>query len=119
MFFYLDAHWGEDLPLRDELEIIFSKWKRPIVMVDDFQVPNSDYGFDDYGPGKALNLSYIEPVVSDHKISVFFPAVNSSEETGARRGSVVLCQEMSGVELDTKFKTLVRDASYLQNIVEE
>ena len=111
VFFYLDAHWGEDLPLRDELEIIFSKWKNPIVMVDDFQVPDSEYGFDDYGPGKLLNLGYINPVVSTHNISVFFPAVNSSEETGKRRGSVVLCNEMSGMEIDTKVKTLVRDAS--------
>lgn len=119
VFFYLDAHWEEDLPLRDELEIIFLNWKRPIVMIDDFQVPNSDYVFDDYGPGKVLNLSYIEPVVSAHNLSVFFPAVNSSEETGARRGSVVLSQEISGVELDTKCKTLVRHVPYRQNIVEE
>jgi hypothetical protein len=110
VFFYLDAHWGEDFPLRDELEIILSKWRRPIVMVDDFQVPNSEYLFDDYGPGKVLNLSYIDRVVSAHKLSVFFPAVNSSAETGARRGSVVLCQEMSGLEVDTKIKTLVRVA---------
>ena len=58
VFFYLDAHWGEDLSLRDALEIIFSKWKRPIVMIDDFQRPNADYGFDDYGQDGALNLTY-------------------------------------------------------------
>jgi hypothetical protein len=119
VFFYLDAHWGKDLPLRDELEIIFSKWRRPIVMIDDFQVPNSDYENDDYGPGKVLDLSYIDPVVSAHKLAVFFPAENSSAETGARRGSVVLCQEMSGFEVDTKITTLIRDTSYRQRIVEE
>lgn len=117
VFFYLDAHCGEDqpladLPLLDELEIIFSKWRRPIVMVDDFQVPNSDYRFTDYGQQKALNLTYIDPVVSAHRLSVFFPAVNSTEETGKTRGCVILCQEKSGTELDTKIKTLVRDASY-------
>ncbi|MGH9878161.1 MAG: hypothetical protein ACRD5H_11020 [Nitrososphaerales archaeon] len=111
VFFYLDAHWGNDSPLRDELEIIFSKWERPIVMVDDFQVPDSGYGFDDYGPGKALNLDYIDPVVSTHNISVFFPSVDSPKETGGRRGSVVLCKEMSGVEIDKTVKTLVRDSS--------
>ena len=111
VFFYLDAHWREDLPLREELEIIFSTWNKPIVMVDDFLVPGSDYKFDDYGPGKVLDLSYIEPVRTAHKVSAFFPAVNSSEETGARRGSVVLCDEMSGMELDAKCRTLVREGS--------
>lgn len=119
VFFYLDAHWGKDPPLREELEIIFSKWENPIVMVDDFKVPNSNYNFDNYGPRKALDLSYIDPVVSAHNISVFFPAANSSEETGARRGSVVLCKKSSGVKLNTKVKTLVRDPSYPQNIVDE
>jgi hypothetical protein len=114
VFFYLDAHWGEDLPLREELEIIFSNWKRPVVMIDDFAVPNSDYGFDSYGPEKTLNLKYIEPIVSAHKLSIFFPAVNSSEETGTKRGIVVLCPETSGLEIDTKIKTLIRHSSHLQ-----
>lgn len=114
VFFYLDAHWGEELPLREELEIIFMNWKRPVVMIDDFAVPDSTYGFDNYGPEKALNLKYIDSIVSAHKLSVFFPAANPSEETGAKRGSVVLCPEMSGVEIDTKIKTLVRNSSHQQ-----
>lgn len=111
VFFYLDTRWEGDLPLREELEIIFSKWKRPIVMIDDFQVPNADYEFTEYGPGKVLNLSYIAPVVLAHKLSVFFPAVDASEETGLRRGSAVLCQEISGLEVDKKIKTLIRETS--------
>lgn len=114
VFFYLDAHWGEDLPLKEELEIIFLNWKRPVVMIDDFAVPDSTYGFDSYGPEKALNLKYIDSIVSAHKLSVFFPAANPSEETGTKRGSVVLCPEMSGVEIDTKIKTLVRNPSHQQ-----
>ncbi len=111
VFFYLDAHWSEDLPLREELEIIFTHWKRPIVMIDDFQVPESDYGYDSYGPGKALNLSYVDPVVSAHNLSVFFPAVDASEETGAKAGIAVLCQEAVGTIVDEKLKTLVRGKS--------
>jgi hypothetical protein len=119
VFFYLDAHWGEDLPLRDELDIIFSKWRRPIVMIDDFQVPNSDYGFDDYGPEKGINLRYIDPIVSARKLSIFFPAADSSAETGARRGSVVLSQEMSGLKVETNIKTLIRYTSCRRQISEE
>jgi len=108
VFFYLDAHWSEDLPLCEELEIIFMNWKRPVIMVDDFQVPDSDYGYDDYGTGKVLDLNCISPVVSAHKASVFFPAVNASEETGSKRGCVVLCRETAGEHLEAKVKTLVR-----------
>lgn len=112
VFFYLDAHWEEDLPLREELEIIFSGWERPIVMIDDFGVRGTDYGFDDYGEGKVLNLSYITPVVSAHSLSVFFPAVGPSEETGAKRGCVVLCRKQSGMEMGTKIQTLVQTGSF-------
>jgi hypothetical protein len=114
VLFYLDAHWGEDLPLREELEIIFLNWKRPVVMIDDFAVPDSNYGFDSYGPEKTLNLKYIDSIVSAHKLSVFFPAANPLEETGSKRGSVVLCLETSGAEIDKKIKTLVRNSPHQQ-----
>lgn len=106
VFFYLDAHWREDLPLQEELEIIFSKWCNPIVMVDDFMVPGFDYKYDDYGNGKALTVAYIEEVVSDHELSVYFPSVNASEETGAKKGCVVLCRRSDGARVDEKVATL-------------
>jgi hypothetical protein len=90
----------------------------PIVMIDDFQVPNSEYLFDDYGPGKTLNLSYLDPTTSAYKLSVFFPAETSSGETGARRGSVVLCHGMTGLEVEKNIKTLVRNTSSRRDIVE-
>lgn len=108
VFFYLDAHWKDDLPLKEELEIIFSNWNDPIVMIDDFQVPDSDYSYDDYGPGKILDLDYLEPVISSFNLSAFFPAVDSSDETGAKRGSIVLCTSNIEAELNTKIKTLTK-----------
>ena len=108
VFFYLDAHWKNDLPLREELDIIFSEWERPVVMIDDFQVPNTEYTFDDYGNGNRLDFNYIEPVVSARNLSVFYPAINSTIETGVKRGSVVLCEEISGSEIDRKIPTLTR-----------
>lgn len=92
VFFYLDAHWGEDLPLRSELETIFSAWRASIVMVDDFAVPGTDYAFDRYGPGKSLDLEYLAPL-SHLKLVAFFPSADPLEESGARRGCVVLCNE--------------------------
>jgi hypothetical protein len=91
VFFYLDAHWGEDLPLREEIQIIFTRCPDAVVMVDDFQVPGDPgYTFDDYGTGKVLCLEYLKDVAEQFKLGAFFPAVGSDMETGARRGCVVL-----------------------------
>jgi predicted O-methyltransferase YrrM len=87
-FIYLDAHWEEDLPLREELEIIRDAWDRAIVMIDDFAVPGDPgYGYDDYGSGKALEKDYLPPMPG---WSLCYPAAPSAEETGERRGCSLL-----------------------------
>jgi hypothetical protein len=93
LFFYLDAHWNEDLPLADEIDIIFSRCPAAIVMIDDFEVPDDpDYGFDDYGGGNALNETYIAPQVQAHRLSLFYPSIRAENEDGAKRGCVVLAR---------------------------
>ncbi|MDQ3623233.1 MAG: hypothetical protein M3463_12190 [Verrucomicrobiota bacterium] len=37
-FFYLDAHWYDDLPLKEEVDLIAQHWDQSVIMVDDFQV---------------------------------------------------------------------------------
>ena len=94
VFAYLDAHWNADLPLREELEIIFDHCPAAVVMIDDFQVPDDPgYQYDDYGSGKSLSPVYIEPVLSAYDLEAYYPAIRSSEETGAKRGCVVLGNE--------------------------
>ena len=93
LFFYLDAHWNDDLPLGEELEIIFSRCPAAVVMIDDFQVPfDAGYGYDDYGAGKALVRGYIAPTMSAHGLQEFYPSTSSVEESGERRGCVVLAK---------------------------
>lgn len=90
LFFYLDSHWHEDLPLREEIAFIAENWNEPVIMVDDFKVPDdSEYRFDDYGEGRALCLEYLKPVIRE-RFATFFPRTRAAEETGARRGCVVL-----------------------------
>jgi hypothetical protein len=94
LLFYLDAHWGEDLPLSDELTNIFSSFSQAIVMIDDFQVPDDGgYGYDDYGVGKALNRGYIASQVKQFQLAEFYPTTPSAAESGARRGCVVLAHD--------------------------
>jgi hypothetical protein len=89
--FYLDAHWGGDLPLAEEIEIIFGLCPKAVVVVDDFEVPGDPgYGFDDYGPGRRLTDEYIAHLVRQFDLMVAYPVMPSSEEDGSRRGCVVL-----------------------------
>jgi hypothetical protein len=91
VFIYLDAHWYDDLPLRDECEIILSSKVESVIMIDDFEVPgDAGYGCDDYGVGKRLSLEYLRPLDDDYYYSIFFPNCKSAKETGARRGCAVI-----------------------------
>jgi len=88
---YLDSHWDQDLPLLDEINFICAKSVEFVVMIDDFKVPfDEGYGFDDYGGMNVFNLEYIKDCIIKFGLSVFFPALHSSSETGAKRGCVVL-----------------------------
>jgi len=93
LFFYLDAHWDEDLPLAEEIDIIFGRSSNAVVMIDDFEVPEDPgYGYDDYGPEKSLNAKYIAPLIEAHGLAIFYPSAPSQQETGFRRGCIVLCK---------------------------
>ncbi len=90
LFFYLDAHWQEDLPLREELQIILRHRQSSIIMIDDFRVPfDEGYKFDDYGPGQMLDLRVLG-FLRDEPVHIFFPKTPSEHETGEKRGCIVL-----------------------------
>lgn len=87
---YLDAHWDkQDLPLLEELRILFEHAPRAVIMIDDFEVwDDPGYTFDDYGAAGRLSLRYLAPL-APFAPRCFFP-IGSANETGVRRGSVVL-----------------------------
>jgi hypothetical protein len=99
LLFYLDAHWGEDLPLFAEVAKITSSFSKAVIIIDDFQVPDDDgYGYDDYGVGKALTREYIAPLVDQFQLAEFYPRTPSIVETGDRRGCVVLARNPSLID---------------------
>jgi len=86
---YLDAHWTDDLPLREEIRIIGSRFEKAVVLIDDFYVPGDDgYGFDQYGDAR-LDLDLIAEGLPPGA-RAFFPSVSAEQETGGRRGWPVL-----------------------------
>ena len=88
--YYLDAHWQDDLPLREEIDLILAYGQPAVIMIDDFAVPTDpDYRYDDYGPGKTLSVALLTGVAS-RGAGLFFPTLPACEETGARRGCAVI-----------------------------
>lgn len=92
VFFYLDAHWHDYLPLRDEVELVLKHYREPVILIDDFQVPHDPgYGFDDYGAGKRICVEYIAPALTSDA-RVFLPSTSALFETGHRRGFAVIAR---------------------------
>ena len=86
-FFYLDAHWGEELPLKEEVEQITNNYLNYIICIDDFAVPNDNsWGFDSYA-GVKLDINLLKGL---RNTKIYFPNYNSSLESGEKRGTVFL-----------------------------
>ena len=89
VFFYLDAHRPGNVPLPEELDVICRAWDQSLVMIDDFEVPGDPgYGFNDYGPGLRFDTELLSGATGDYRR--FYPATPSREETGYRRGFILL-----------------------------
>jgi hypothetical protein len=84
-FFYLDAHWGEYWPLRDEITEIL-KLRRAVIAIDDFVVPRHPfYGFDVYRTN-VCGWYYISDLLDSVDPIVYYP--NEANPLG--RGNVLI-----------------------------
>ena len=100
-FFYLDAHWYNFLPLKQEIQIIADRWEQSVIMIDDFKVEgDAGYGYDDYGSVGTLTLGYIRALTTHLKLSCYFPVFPSYEETGFKRGYIILAKGSISQTLD-------------------
>jgi predicted O-methyltransferase YrrM len=98
VFFYLDAHRPGDCPLRDEIDLICRAWGQVVIMIDDFEVPGDPgYGFNDGGPGLRFDTALLP--VSAQDLRRFYPATAAQEETGYRRGCIILARRGRWAEL--------------------
>ncbi len=87
-FVFLDAHWNEHCPLLDELEAIAYSKVKPCIIIHDFQVPGTDFGFDKMPDGRPFNLE----LIAGHLDSIYGAGGWSyrypDKVEGARRGWV-------------------------------
>lgn len=97
VFFYLDAHSPESLPLLDEIENCL-KFKNSIILIDDFEVPgNLGFGFDTYD-GYKLSLENYK-ILQDYDL--YFPNYDSNKDVGSR-GYVVVDTSKNLKDIDLK-----------------
>ena len=109
LFFYLDAHWHDDLPLFEEIEIIGQFARESVIMIDDFAVPGDrDYSYDNYGPGKSLDIETFGSCFANQGFCVYFPSISGKEETGGKRGCVILVGGGSLCQQVDKFESITR-----------
>lgn len=92
VFFYLDAHWHDHLPLLDELAVIDERYTNSIVLIDDTEVADdAGYAFDHAPDGRRLDDALLDESAAS-SWPRFVPAVPSDVETGWRRGCALLLQ---------------------------
>lgn len=93
-FIFLDAHWGPHCPLLDELNVIADvsaiprivTRDKPCILIHDFQVPGTDFGYDCMPDGRPFNLElirgHLDRIYGEGKWKHRYP----TEVAGARRG---------------------------------
>jgi hypothetical protein len=87
--FYLDAHWDNYWPLKDEIkEISLHLRNRAIIVIDDFFVPNRNFQYDSYHNIRC-DLSYVKEELDLCYDSFIYYYLNKSERNlPIRDGSI-------------------------------
>lgn len=83
---FLDAHWGDRCPLLDELRAFNFIGAKPVLVIHDFYVPGTDFGFDRMPDGRAFDLEliaeHLDRIYGEGGYKYNYP----TKVAGARRG---------------------------------
>ena len=90
IFIFLDAHWGEHCPLKDELKQIKESGIKPVIAIHDFVVPNKpQLGFDSIN-GQPFTYEWLKNDFDAIYGEDGYEHYYNSESTGANRGIIYL-----------------------------
>jgi len=99
ILYYLDAHWEPEHPLLNELETIGRTDNNPIIIIHDFQVPNTNLKYDfttstfniHGDSGQPLNLQYIQPYLPPiYKTGYNYTYNNQDTALGDKIGVIII-----------------------------
>jgi cephalosporin hydroxylase len=90
MLIFLDAHWGANNPLLQELKIIKVAGIKPVIAIHDFKVPDCpDLGYDSYD-GQDYDWQWIKESVESIYGKDGFTYHYNKEAEGAKRGVIFI-----------------------------
>lgn len=90
IFIFLDAHWGQHCPLKDELRQIKESGIKPVIAIHDFLVPNKpNLGFDSIN-GQPFTYEWLKNDFDAIYGETGYEYYYNSESTGANRGIIYL-----------------------------
>jgi len=96
--YYLDAHWYDHNPIRDELKTIFESSRgNEIIIIDDFKVPNRDLAYD-----RPLDINYINDLIDTNKWIYFFKDKGENYDTKAT-GQIYIFNKNLDISLINSF----------------
>ena len=122
VLFFLDAHWNEYWPLRDELSSIIKLTNKPIIAIDDFYnpfFPNSG-GYDVYR-GNVCGTKYIKDLVKNRtnlivhakeKQEYGYPGLTHPEQISGGQWCGFIFLDRNSEELFKKLKPIENDLLY-------
>lgn len=89
--FFLDAHWWDNYPLRDELNIIAKNKLKPVIIIHDVLVPETKLGYDCMENNIPLDFFYIKDkieLIYDTQYRYWFN--DDIYSSGAKRGTIYI-----------------------------
>jgi predicted O-methyltransferase YrrM len=90
-FIFLDAHWGQHCPLKQELVLIAQSGIKPVIAIHDFVVPNHpELGYDSIND-QPFTYEWLKPEIDavyggEDKYEYYY----NSEAVGAKRGIIYI-----------------------------
>ena len=91
VLFFLDAHWYDYCPLLDELKVIAKSKMKPVIVIHDFMVPGTDFGYDSYD-GKPFSFELIQSSL-EQIYGIKYGYYYNTVAEGARRGLIYIYPE--------------------------
>ena len=74
ILFFLDAHWFDYWPIRDEIKAILKhSGSANIIVIHDFYVPGKNFGYDSYIQTKKNDIASIIICMTDKILRILFP----------------------------------------------
>ena len=106
---YLDAHWNDDLPLPEEIDIICDSMQDFMIIVDDFKSPFHGYGYDAHSNSHDLSLEVQVPQLkTNRQLAYCFPWLGPEHETGAKMGAAFIFPEETYERELLSYRGLIR-----------